>query len=135
MPWQVPITESGWAVGRQRAKGQEMKRQVFVSEGNVPHRFSPGTGVAANHCAQSKQQGRERAGGTLGYPKGGPSSLWGRGVASTHSLGKQLRNRILNIQIKKQKNLKTQRNGTTFGPVISLLGISEKTVQCVEKHA
>lgn len=78
-----------------------MKRQVFVSQGKSLTGPGPGQDRSCeNHCAleATSRDGRGRS----RLPPGGPSSLWGRGLVSTHSLGKQLRNRILNTQIKKK---------------------------------
>lgn len=89
-------------MGTQRAKGQgpgnEEASLCFPGKSPSQVQARDRTGVVRTTALEAtSRDGRGRS----RLPQGGPSSLWGRGLVSVHSLGKQLRNRILNTQIKK----------------------------------
>lgn len=118
-------------MGAQEAKGQGPGKEEasLCFRGKHPAQVWVRDGVG-NHCARGKQPGWRG----LGYPKGG---LLRSGEGLFYQLTLLHSNSeigFLTPKLKSRKNLKTQQNGTTFGLVISLLRIFEKTVQHVEKY-
>lgn len=123
-------------MGAQEAKGQgpgnEEASLCFPGKSPSQVQAQDRTGVVRITALQASSRGWRGQEALWATPRGTFFTL-GKGPCINPLLESNSEIGFLTPKLKSRNILKTQRNGTNLGPVISLLGISEKTVQHVEK--